>query len=183
MKLTRHFIKVDRRFGQLDECTDGEDDIILSHISRMINTTDINEENLPIDTLSYLYESFKKIYLFEGSGLSQIIDGSYEILSYVTTYVTTYFPVQFTPIELWKNVFKIRKHNENKKDWSLTLLIIGICLCAPHSNDALERFVSLLKYVRSTRRQSSDALMRVEISRPPLDEFHSTNGRYISPQM
>ena len=144
---------IDRRFGKLDECSDNvtaeaKGDTILVHICRVLHTkvlpTQVNMDSLfmQVEYLKYLYAHFKKMYLFEGSDLVQIIDGYYEILSYVTTY----FPVHsMDPTELWKNVFQVRKHDENKEDWSLTLLIVEICLCAPHSNAALERFVSLLK--------------------------------------
>ena len=68
-----------------------------------------------------------------------------------------------------ENVFQLKKHDNDKEDWSLTLLIVEICSCAPFSNAALERFYSLLKYVKSTirSRMTSDvlsALTRVKIS-------------------
>ena len=99
------------------------------------------------------------------------------------TYVTAYFPVQtMDPAELWKNVFLLKKHDNDKEDWSLTLLIVEICLCAPYSNAALERFFSLLKYVKSTIRSRLDSdvlntLMRVKMSGPSLEEFHETFGK------
>ena len=182
---------IDRRFGKLDERSDNvtdeakEGDTILVHICRVLNTkvlpAQVNMDSLSmqVGSLKYLYEHFKKMSLFEGSDLVQIIDGYYEILSYVTTY----FPVHSTdPTELWKNVFQVRNHDDNKEDWSLTLLTIEICLCAPNSNAALERFFSLLKCVKSTLRcrLTSDilnALMRVKISGPSLEEFHAAFGK------
>ena len=148
---------LDTRFGKLDECSDNvtaevkEGDAILLHICRVLNTkvlpTQINMDSLSmqVESLTFLYEHFKKMSLFEGgSDLAQIIDGYFDIV----TYVTAYFPVQtMDPTELWKNVFQLKKHDNDKEDWSLTLLIVEICLCAPYSNAALERFFSLLKYV------------------------------------
>ena len=88
---------------------------------------------MQVESLKYLYEHFKKMSLFEGSDLVQIIDGYYEILSYVTRYIPVH---SMDSTELWKNVFQVRKHDDNKEE---------ICLCAPHCNAALERFFSLLK--------------------------------------
>ena len=174
---------LDTCFGKLDECSDNvtaevkEGDAILLHICRVLNTkvlpAQINMDSLSmqVESLTFLYEHFKKMSLFEGSDLAQIIDGYSDIV----TYVTAYFPVQtIDPTELWKNVFLLKKHDNDKEDWSLTLLIVKICLCAPYSNAALERFFSRLKYVKSTIRSrlTSDVLntlMRVKISGPSLE--------------
>ena len=182
---------LDTRFGKLDECSDNvtaevkEGDAILLHICRVLNTkvlpTQINMDSLSmqVESLAFLYEHFKKMSLFEGSDLAQIIDGYFDIV----TYVTAYFPVQTMDLtELWKNIFQLKKHDNDKEDWSLTLLIVEICLCAPYSNAALERFFSLLKYVKSTinSRMTSDVLntlMRVKISGPSLEGFHETFGK------
>ena len=80
--------------------------------------------------------------------------------------------------ELWKNVFRLNQEG-NKDHWRVTILILEICFGAPHSNAGLERFFSLLKYVKSTLRcsLSSDmlnALMRIKIAGPLLEEFHKT---------
>ena len=147
---------LDTRFGKLDVCSDNvtaevkEGDAILLHIGRVLNTkvlpTQINMDSLSmqVESLTFLYEHFKKMSLFEVSDLAQIIDGYFHIV----TYVTAYFPVQtMDPTELWKN--------------------------APYSNAALERFFSLLKYGKPTVRSrlTSDVLntlMRVKISGPSL---------------
>ena len=99
----------------------------------------------------------RKRLCLKGLNLTQIIDGYFDIV----TYVTAYFPVQtMDPTELWKNVFQLKKHDNDKEDWSFTRLIVEICLCVPYSNAALERFFSLLKYVKSTIRSrlTSDVL-------------------------
>ena len=181
---------IDRRFGKLDECSnnvtaEAKGDTILVLICRVLNTKvfprQVNMDSLfmQVESLKYLYEHFKKMSLIEGFDSVQIIDGYYEILSYVTIY----FPVHsMDPTELWKNVFQVRKHDDNKEDCSLTLLIIEIFLCAPYSNAALERLFILLKYVKSTLRcrLTSDilnALMGVKISGPSLEEFHTAFGK------
>ena len=161
---------IDRRFGKLDECFNNvtaeakKGDTILVHICRVLNTkilpTPVNMDSLSlqVESLKFLYEHFKKMSLFEGSDLVQIIDGYCEILSYVTTYFLVH---SMDPTELWKNVFQVRKYDDNKEDWSLTLLIIEICLCAPHSNATLECFFSLLKYVKSTLRFPHDFTTKI----------------------
>ena len=162
-----------------------EGDAILLHICRVLNTkvlpTQINMDSLSmqVESLTFLYEHSKKMSLFEGSNLAQIIDGYFDIV----TYVTADFPVQtMDPTELWKNVFLLKKHDNDKEDWSLTLLIVEICLCASYSNAALERFFGLLKYGKSTIRSrlTSDvlnALTRVKLSGPSREEFHETFGK------
>ena len=61
---------------------------------------------MQVESSKYMYGHVKKMSLFECSGLVQIIDGYYEILSYVTTY----FPVHsMDPTELWKKCFSSQK--------------------------------------------------------------------------
>ena len=130
---------LDTRFGKLDECSDivtaevKEGDAILLHICPVLNIkvlpTQINMDSLSmqVESLTFLYEHFKKMSLFEGSDLAQIIDVYFEIV----TYITAYFPVQtMDPTELWKNVFQLKKHDNDKEDWSLTLLIVVLFICA-----------------------------------------------------
>ena len=173
------------RFGKLDGSSDNvaaevkEGDNIFFHICRLLNSqvlpTEVSEDSLclQIEALTYLYEHFKNIPLLEGSNLTEVIDGYIDIVSYINTY----FPVHsMDRKELWKSVFRLNQEG-NKGHWRATLLILEICLCAPHTNAGLERFFSLLKYVKSTLRccLSSDmlnALMRIKIAGPSLEEFH-----------
>ena len=89
-----------------------EGDVILLHICRVLNTkvlpTQINMDSLSmqVESLTFLHEHFKKMSLFEGPDLAQIIDEYFDIV----TYVTAYFPVQtMGPTELRKNMITIRK--------------------------------------------------------------------------
>ena len=128
---------LDTRFGKSHECFDSvtaevkEGDAILLQICRVLNTKVlptqiiIDSLSMQVESLMFLHEHFKKMSLFEVSDLTQIIDGYFDIV----TYVTAYFPVQtMDPTELWKNVFQLKKHDNDKEDWSLTLLIVEICL-------------------------------------------------------
>ena len=75
------------RFGILDGSSDNvaaevkEGDNILFHICRIINSkvlpTEVSEDSLclQIESLTFLYEHFKKIPLLEGSNLIDVIDG------------------------------------------------------------------------------------------------------------
>ena len=113
--------------------------------------------------------------LLERSTLSEIVDGYIDIVSYMTQY----YPINsMNRKEFWMNVFRLGKDNGREEEWRGALLILEICLSAPHSNAALERFFSLLKYVKSNLRCSLrteilNALMRIKISGPSLEDFSS----------
>ena len=121
-------------------------------------------------------ESLKnEMPVLEESSLSEITEGYIDIVSYMAKY----YPINsMDRKEFWKNVFRLGKDEGRKEEWRGALLILEICLCAPHSNAALERFFSLLKYVKSNLRCSLgaeilNALMRIKISGPSLEEFSS----------
>ena len=88
-----------------------------------------------------------------------------------------YFPVtSMNRKEFWKNVFRLGKSDRMVDQWRRALMIIEICLIAPHSNAALERFFSILKLVKTLIRSRLDsdilnALMRIKMSCPSLEDF------------
>ena len=78
--------------------------------------------------------------------------------------------------EFWKNVFRLGKSEGMVDQWRRALMIIEICLIAPHSNAALERFFSILRLVKTLIRSRLDsdilnALMRIKMSCPCLGDF------------
>ena len=78
--------------------------------------------------------------------------------------------------EFWKNVFRLGKSEGMVDQWRRALMIIEICLIAPHSNAALERFFSILKLVKTLIRSRLDsdilnALMRIKMSCLSLEDF------------
>ena len=91
--------------------------------------------------------------------------------------MTKYFPVpSMNRKEFWKNVFRLGKSEGMVDQWRRALVIIEICLIAPHSNAALERFFSVLKLVKTLIRSRLDfdilnALMRIKMSCPSLEDF------------
>ena len=128
---------------------------------------------LQIESLSYIFEKFKASPLLKNQSFSEITDGFIDIVSYMNKY----FPVtSMDRKEFWKNVFRLGKSEGMMDLWKGALLIIEICLVAPHSNAALERFFSTLKYVKSNLRTVLDpdilnALMRIKISGPSIEDF------------
>ena len=88
-----------------------------------------------------------------------------------------YFPVtSMNRKSFGENVFRLGKSEGMVDQWRRALMIIEICLIAPHSNAALERFFSILKLVKTLIRSRLDsdilnALMRIKMSCPSLEDF------------
>ena len=176
---------IDKRFGKLDgssedvtaEAKEGDD--TLFHICRVLNCNvfplEADEESLAlqIESLSFIFQKFKGHPLLTDFSLCEITDGFIDIVSYMIKY----FPVtSMNRKEFWKNVFRLGKSEGMVDHWRRALMIIEICLIAPHSNAALERFFKILKLVKTLIRSRLDsdilnALMRIKMSCPSLEDF------------
>ena len=154
-------------------------DDTLFHICRVLNCNvfplEVDEESfaLQIESLSFIFQKFKDHPLLTDFSLCEITDGFIDIVSYMIKY----FPVtSVNRKEFWKNVFRLGKSEGMVDQWRRALMIIEICLIAPHSNAALERFFSILKLVKTLIRSRLDsdilnALMRIKMSCPSLEDF------------
>ena len=66
-------------------------DNIFFHICRLHNSkvvpTEVSEDSvcLQIESLTFLYVHFKEVPLFEGSNLTEVIDGYIDIVAYINT--------------------------------------------------------------------------------------------------
>ena len=83
------------------------------------------------------------------------------------------------PLEIWKPLFR----NQQTKDLRNILLIAELCLCAPFSNAAIERFFSQLRIVKTDWRNKLNeknlwGLLYIKTQGPTLTEFHD---HYCSP--
>ena len=149
---------IDKRFGKLDGSSDDvtaevkESEDTLFHICRVLNCNvfplEADEESiaLQIESLSFTFQKFKDHPLLTDFSLCEITDGFIDIVSYMIKY----FPVtSMNTKEFWKNVFRLGKSEGMVDQWRRALMIIEICLIAPHSNAALERFFSILKLVKT----------------------------------
>ena len=179
------FSCIDKRFGKLDGSSDDvtaeakEGDDTLFHICRVLNCNvfplEADEESLAlqIESLSFIFQKFKDHPLLTDFSLCEITDGFIDIV----LYMIKYFPVtSMNRKEFRKNVLRLGKSEGMVDQWRRALMIIEICLIAPHSNAALERFFSILKLVKTLIRSRLDsdilnALMRIKMSCPSLEDF------------
>ena len=80
--------------------------------------------------------------------------------------------------EFWVKIFGLKDDNPQ---WNPALLIIEICMCAPISNPLLERLFNQMKIVKSNVRNRltnsalNDALLRIKVSKVPVDSFHKNH--------
>ena len=113
----------------------------------------------------FIFQKFKDHPLLTDFSLCEITDGFIDMV----LYMIKYFPVtSINRKEFWKNVFRLGRSEGMVDQWRRALMIIEICLIAPHSNAALERFFSILKLVKTLIRSRLDsdilnALMRIKM--------------------
>ena len=159
---------IDKRFGKLDGSSDDvtaeakEGDDTLFHIRRVLNCNvfllEADEESLAlqIESLSFIFQKFKDHPLLTDFSLCEITDGFIDIVSYMIKY----FPVtSMNRKKFWKNVFRLGKSEGMVDQWRRALMIIEICLIAPHSNAAL---------------------MRIKMSCPSLEDFNHDIVKRVS---
>ena len=157
-------------------------DHLIFHICKSLNSTvwpqlpqndESDEEILKIqvDSISYIYDQFSTMKIFDDVRKNDVIDGYVEIVRYCQRYFDFENIDQF---ELWHKILMLCK---NKKEWYSASLVIEICLCTPCSNATLERFFSHLKFVKTDQRTSLsagslNAVLRIKLRGTSITEFN-----------
>ena len=136
--------------------------------------SDLQEKfSVQLTALQKIFDRYKNMEVFN----TFTSDDVTESFCAVTRYSSRYFNTSnVKPIEFWSKILLL--HQENNS-WKATLLLVGLCLCAPFSNASLERLFSHMNIVKTTVRnrlsnESLNSTLRIRVSGISVATFHTT---------